>query len=88
MKKIQLALTVGLMNQSDTNILRTAKQLMGTFKNEAGNFLGLQKVKESDLGRKIRLKQYALEFERYTLDLDLVADPTQGKTSLHDFRLR
>ncbi|NBC06635.1 MAG: hypothetical protein GVY26_05525 [Bacteroidetes bacterium] len=88
MKKIQLALTVGLMNQGDTNLLQAAKQLMSSFKDEAGSFMRLHKIEESNLGRKMRLKRYALEFERYTLDLDLVAGPAQGKTSLHGFRLR
>lgn len=88
MKKIQLALTVGLMNQADANVLQAAKQLMNNFKDEAGNFLGLTKVEESALGREMRLKKYAMRFERYTLDLDVVAGPTLGRTSLHRFRLR
>jgi hypothetical protein len=88
MKKIHLALTIGLMNRSNPNILQAAKQLMSGFNEEAGSFLGLTELGASSLGRKIHLKQYALRFEKYTLELDVVDGPTQDMTSVQGLRLR
>lgn len=88
MKKIHLALTIGLMNRNTPNILQAAKQLMLGHKEEAGSFLGLTELGASSLGRKIQLKQYALRFEKYTLELDVVDGPTKGMTSIQSLRLR
>jgi hypothetical protein len=50
-RKIKLALSVGLMNSEPGNTLQVIKEQMHTFKGEVGNFLGLREVNNNLLNR-------------------------------------
>ena len=74
-RKIKLALTIGLMNLEADNILQGVKDLMQDFTGEVGAFLGLDLVNNSRLNNSHVFQQYALQYENATLKVDVVANP-------------
>lgn len=87
-RKIKLALTVGLMNTPSGNVLQQIKELMHGFRNEAGTFLGLQEVDRTALNQNHEKQRYALRFERCTIDLDLITNATTKTQVIRRFDLR
>lgn len=87
---IKLRLTVGLLNSKPEqgNAVQLAKRLMGSFKNEVGAFLGLKVVGDKYLDARHVLRTYALNFERYTLGLDVVLDPNGRQQVVQRLDLR
>jgi hypothetical protein len=82
-RKIKLALTVGLMNlDPQGNALQFVRELVTELK-EAGSFLGLSRVKSNDIS-----ETYALQFEGCTIALDLVSNPKTQSHSVQGFRLQ
>ena len=84
-RKIKLALTVGLLNRKSDqgNTLQLVKRLMGKFRSDAGHFLGLRELEHQLLSRTHTLKSYALDFEHYTLNLDIVNNPSDNTESIN-----
>ncbi len=88
-RKIKLALSVGLMNSnSGNNILPVIKEQMCAFKDEVGNFLGLTEVNNNRLNRNHIKHTYELQFENCTLDVDLVSNPRTKTQVVQGFQLR
>ncbi len=87
-RKIKLALSVGLMNANSGNILAVIKDQMCVFKDEVGNFLGLTEVNNNRLNRNHIKHTYKLQFEHCTLDVDLVSNPSTKTQVVQGFQLR
>ncbi len=86
-RKIKLALTVGLMNSNPNNVIGAVKDLMLGFK-EVGAFLGSTVVGNVRLNPALVKKRYAIRFENCTLDVDLVSNPITQSQSVQGFQLR
>jgi hypothetical protein len=87
-RKIKLALSVGLMNSEPGNTLQVIKEQMHTFKGEVGNFLGLREVNNNLLNRNHVKQTYAMRFENCTLNVDLVTNPRTKTQVVQGFQLR
>ncbi len=87
-RKIKLALSVGLMNTESNNLLHTVKEQMKVFKSEVGSLLGTQVVKNDRLNKGHVKHTYALRFENCTLDLDLVMNTHTKTQTVQGFQLR
>lgn len=87
-RKIKLALTAGLINKNTSgNALSAVKDLMNSFADEAGRFLGLRSMGNSKMGNAIR-ERYALNYENCTLNVDLVSHPQLNRQTVQRFQLR
>jgi hypothetical protein len=87
-RKIKLALTAGLINQNTNgNALNAVKDLMTSFADEAGRFLGLKPISNSRMGNAVR-ESYALNYENCTLNVDLVSHPQVNRQTIQRFQLR
>jgi hypothetical protein len=88
-KKIKMALTIGLMKNRDSNqSLQGLKELMNTLREDVGNFLGLQQLDQQLLNANHVQQRYALQFERCTLNVDLIANPTTKTQVIKSFNVR
>ncbi len=83
-RKIKLALTVGILNQTGQgNTLQLVRRLMNKFRAEVGDFLGLRQLEDQVLNRSHTLQSFALDFEHYTLNLDIVNNRTDNTESIN-----
>ena len=89
-RKIKLALTVGLLNSGSQqqNALQAIKDLMSSFKDEVGNFLGQARLKNARLNRDHIVETYAIRFERCTLNVDLIRNLATKTQVVQGFRLQ
>ena len=89
-RKIKLALTVGLLNNSpqQQNALQSIKDMMSTFKDDVGGFLGQVRLKNARLNRNHIQETYAMKFEKCTLNVDLILNSTTRTQVVHGFRLQ
>jgi len=71
-KKIKLALTVGLINSGTGSTLGKVRELMHSLKEDVGAMLSSQELKKAVLGPNMVQHSYALQFERCTLNVDVV----------------
>ncbi len=86
-RKIKLAITVGLMNlDPQGNALQLVRDMVSDFK-EAGAFLGLRRVQAADINPVQVRETYALQFEHCTVALDLVSNPNTRIHYVQGFRL-
>jgi hypothetical protein len=86
-RKIKLALTVGLMNlDAQGNALQAVREVISDFK-EAGAFLDLRKLKAANLNTSHVSETYALQFENCTVALDVVSNPNTRSQFVQSFRL-
>lgn len=84
-----MALTVGLVKNRETNhSLQTLKDLMSNFREDVGAFLGWQQVGQQTLNANHVQQRYALQFERCTLNVDLVANSRTHTQVVRSFNLR
>jgi len=86
-RKIKLALTVGLMNTPSANALQLIKEQMKGFREEVGSFLGLQEINRARLNHNHEEHRYSLRFERLTVDLDLISNPSTKTQVIRRFDL-
>lgn len=87
-RKIKLALTVGLLNNSNqSNVLNKILELMSSFK-EVGAYLGSKLIGKDLLNPAIVRRSYAIQFEHCIVDLELVANPHTNSQHVQGFRLR
>lgn len=87
-RKIKLALTVGLLNNSNqNNVLNNIRELMSTFK-EVGAFIGAKLIGKDVLNPAIIRQSYAINFEHCVVDLELVANPHTNSQYVQGFKLR
>ncbi|MCR9052109.1 MAG: hypothetical protein ACE362_11740 [Phaeodactylibacter xiamenensis] len=84
-RKMKLALTVGLLNRKtgEGNTLQLVKRLMNKFRSDVGGFLGMRQLEEQILNRSHTLQSFALDFEHYTLNLDIVNNRTDNTESIN-----
>ncbi|MEQ8702336.1 MAG: hypothetical protein RIC19_00390 [Phaeodactylibacter sp.] len=84
-RKLKLALTVGLLNRKpgQGNILQLVKRLMGKFRTDVGGFLGLRQLEHQVISNSYTLDAYALDFEYYTLNLDIVSNTSDNTESIN-----
>jgi hypothetical protein len=87
-RKIKLALSVGLMNSEPGNTLQVIKDQMQAFKGEVGNFLGLSEVNKNPLNRNHVKQTFSMRFENCTLNVDLVTNPRTKTEVVQGFQLR
>lgn len=85
-RQIKLALTVGLLNSDQNNLLNAIKDLMLGFK-EVGAYLGLGVIGKDRLNKAIVKETYAIRFENCTLDVDLVSNTLTRSQSVQGFQL-
>lgn len=85
-RKIKLALTVGLMNSNQSNALIALRDLMLGFK-EVGAYLGLTVVGNERINPALIRETYAIRFENCTLDVDLVSNPRTQSQTVQGFQL-
>ncbi len=86
--KINLALSVGLLNKrNSTNGLDLVKELMLSLK-ETGAFLGSQLKENMALNASHHMEKHAMQFENCTLDVQVVHNPQTKRQSIHGFQLR
>lgn len=86
-RKIKIALTVGLMNiDPQGNAVQLVRDMVSDFK-EAGAFLGLRRIKAADINPSHISETYALQFEHCTVALDLVSNPNTHNQFVQGFRL-
>ncbi|MFQ5447410.1 MAG: hypothetical protein ACE5FF_10785 [Saprospiraceae bacterium] len=88
-RKMKLALTVDLMNLGlPQNPLLMAQQAMQKFRSEAGKFKGLFLAEKFPINYSFESQKAALQFERCTLDLDLVTDVKSQVQYIQGFDLK
>lgn len=86
-RKIKIALTVGLMNLDPKgNAVQLVRDMVSDFK-EAGAFLDLRRVKATDINPSHISETYALQFEHCTVALDVVSNPNTSSQFVQGFRL-
>lgn len=88
LKKIKLALTIDLLNQkSNRNLLITTREIMSTLKEEVGKFLSQKLIQARPSGDLIK-QSYALQYEKGTLNLDVVISPNTHNQYIYSFDFR
>jgi len=88
-RKIKLALTIDLMNATcGQNMLNCVKELMGDYKEEAGNYMSLEMKDNAKLDSTFEQQSFALQYEKCTLDLDLVKNKTTQNQFISGFDLK
>jgi len=89
-RKIQLALTVGLLQNGDQqqNALQAIKDMMSSFKDDVGGFMGQVRLKNAPLNRSHIQETYAIKFEKCTLNVDLILNPNTQTQVVQRFRLQ
>jgi hypothetical protein len=86
-RKIKLALTAGLINKNtSSNALASVKDLMTSFTDEVGHFLGLINMGHATLNSDTIRESYTLRYENCTLNIDLVSQA--NRQSIQGFNLR
>ena len=87
-RKINLTLTVGLINSGTiNNPLQAIKELMISLKEEVGAFLGLQPLGHNRLNEEHIQERYALRFEKCTLNVALVNNARASRQTIRSFEL-
>ena len=88
LQKIKFALVAGLINQAGTeNPLATIRKMMESFAGDVGTYLGLASS-TTTTAHELGLRQsYALNYERCTLRVDVIASPDRQLLVVQDFRL-
>lgn len=88
-RKMKLALTVELMNLNlPQNPLIMAQKAMQKFKDEVGKFNGLFFAEKSVINLNFERQTAALQFERCTLNLELVTDVKSQVQYIQGFNLK
>lgn len=77
-----------MKNRDSNQSLQSLKELMNNFTEEVGNFLGLQKLDQHFLNANHVQQSYALQFERCTLNVDLIANPKTKTQVIKSFNVR
>lgn len=85
LKKIKLALTIDLLNQKNNrNLLQTTRGIMANLKEEVGNLLSQKLIKARPTGDLVK-QSYALQYEKGTLNLDVVLNPSNHNQYIYSF---
>lgn len=86
-RKLKLALTVGLMNAGNSNLIQAIKELVASFK-EAGAFLGQQLLGKNLLNTNTENQRYAIRFEHCTVNVELIANRHNRNQYVRGFQIQ
>ncbi|WP_373552111.1 hypothetical protein [Haliscomenobacter sp.] len=86
-RKIKLALTVGLLNQEAGNVVHDIQAMMSDLREEVGAYVGAKVVKMAKLNPTHVQQTYALQYERCTLKVDLISNPATNLQVVRNFSL-
>ena len=86
LRKIKIALTVGLMNIDPNESVPNVRNLMSDVQ-EAGSFLGQALVSNESLGDNLTKKKYAIKFENCTVNLDLLSNMITNNHTVQGFQV-
>lgn len=88
-RRIKLALTAALINRKESdNALLSVKEVMNCFVEEVGDFLGLTTTNRAELNARMIHETYVLQYERMSINIDMVSNPLQQVQSVQRFDLR
>lgn len=86
-RKIKLALTVGLMNLGPTtNILQLVRELLADIQDTSA-FIGFKKMDIAQISRLGTKETYALQYEHCTIALEVVSNQAHAQQLVHGFKL-
>lgn len=86
-RKLKLALTVGLINAGNNNLLKAIRELVSGFK-EAGAFLGEKLIGKYLLNTNTENQRYSIRFENCTVDVELIANRHNCNQYVRGFNIR
>ena len=87
-RKIKLALTAALINKNaSTNALASIKDLMVHLVDDTGRFIRLTSLSNRTMGSTVK-ERYALQYEKCTLNVDLVSYPKANHQMVQSFQVR
>lgn len=87
-KKIKLALTVGIINAGSGGALGKIRELMLTLKDDVGAMLTTRELPMAVLGPNMVQHSYALQYERCTLNVDVVCHTQTQHQMVRTFRVQ
>lgn len=88
-RAMKLALTVDLMNLPGSyTLVDSVQDSMSRFENETGLYKGCKELESTLLQSGIQQKSYALQFEKVTLDLDLITNEHSSEQLIKGFVLK
>jgi hypothetical protein len=87
LRKIKLALTIGLVNDPTTNPVVTIKNAMRDFTDQVGKFLGFVVTGEKVIDENRYSKSYAVQFENCQLQVQLVTNKLNKIQAVRDFKV-
>ena len=89
LRKIKLALTVGLMNEDgESNVLTSIKDMLKKFSEELGNFIDLTIIKQLSLNAALENRTFEIRYENAILNVDLVRNRNTRSQYIQGFDLR
>ena len=87
-RQIKLALTAGLINRNHTeNALLAVKEVMKTFAEDAGRFLGLASLGKAQINRDVVKETFKLQYEHLTINIDLISNLKAKIETVQRFQL-
>jgi hypothetical protein len=87
LRKIKLALTIGLVNDPSGNPVVTIKNAMKEFTDQVGRFLGFVVTGESTIDENRFSKSYAVQFENCQLQVQLVTNKLNKVQAVREFKV-
>lgn len=88
-RKLKLALTVDLMNlPSSPDMIHRVQKVMNNFEEEAGKYLGLTNVFQSNIDEDFEKQTLALQYENCTLDINFFKNKATQNQYLHGFNIQ
>jgi len=87
-RKLKLDLTVALMNDYGGDILGMARDLMENHESQVGRFLDMRLVNQAALDQDHEQVLYSMEFERLSLDMQLISNMSTNDQTLNTFWFR
>ncbi len=89
LRKIKLALTVGLMNEaSEKNVLNSIKNMLKKFSADLGNFIDSKITKQLSLNAALENRTVAIRYENAVLNVNLVTNRNTRSQYIQGFDLR
>lgn len=87
LRKIKLALTVGMINRHQHISLPGIRQMMSNIK-EAGAFVSQVLVNNQPIHANLTKETYAIHFENCTLDVNFFKNPATNSWTVQGFEIR
>jgi hypothetical protein len=77
-----------MKNKDSANAIQSMKDLMQNFGEEVGTFLGLTELSQQPLNANHIQSRYMMQFERCTLNVDLIANRRTQTQVIKSFNVR